>query len=391
MNFIIATPVFNGMPALRRCIGSVRGQAATEPLKPLSVETPASSLNENPTSTCNDLNKAGGRLNATLPVAVHHIIQDGGSSDGSCEFLKEYAGKRETGNWKLENGPTGERRTSNDASNNQYPITNNYRFTWSSERDAGMYDAINKAWESGLGPPVKSKSLMVNRGGSTNNRSRITDNNHDTIVSWLNSDEQYLPGTLQKVAAYFEEHPHVDAVFGDTIITTSTGVPYAARKEIPLRKIYVANGFLYALSCSTFFRRSLWDSGLLKLDTQYRYSADADLVLRLLSHGVRFGHMKEFFALFGVEEGKNLSFRPEMAVESSAIKKKYGAFSSALMRKAVLMCRYAERLAKGCYQPVPVSFGYAMNEKPEYREYEHPELGFRFTYSRFKEEGVPND
>ncbi len=26
MKFVIATPVFNGMPALRRCIGSVRGQ-----------------------------------------------------------------------------------------------------------------------------------------------------------------------------------------------------------------------------------------------------------------------------------------------------------------------------------------------------------------------------
>jgi hypothetical protein len=26
MKFIIATPVFNGMPALRRCIGPIRGQ-----------------------------------------------------------------------------------------------------------------------------------------------------------------------------------------------------------------------------------------------------------------------------------------------------------------------------------------------------------------------------
>jgi hypothetical protein len=46
MKFIIATPVFNGMPALRRCIGSVRGQTATEPLKSLNVETPDGSLND---------------------------------------------------------------------------------------------------------------------------------------------------------------------------------------------------------------------------------------------------------------------------------------------------------------------------------------------------------
>jgi GT2 family glycosyltransferase len=346
----------------------VRGQTATEPLKSFNVETPPpgersfhgagdGSLNGASTSTCDDLNEAGGRLNATVPVVVHHIIQDGGSTDGSVEFLKEYAARHPS------------------------PDTPAYTFSYSSERDAGMYDAINKAWERGVGIVGSNKCAVGSDGvHSTFN------NSQSTILSWLNSDEQYLPGTLQKVADYFESHPDVDAVFGDTIITTSTGVPYAARKEIPLRKIYVANGFLYALSCSTFFRRSLWDSGLLKLDTQYRYSADLDLVLRLLSQGVRFGHINDFVALFGVEEGKNLSFRPEMKDETIAIQKKYGSFSSPVLRKAIMICRYAERLLGGCYRPVPVSFEYAVNENADYRECMHPELGFRFTYSGFKEE-----
>ena len=35
------------------------------------------------------------------------------------------------------------------------------------------------------------------------------------IVCWLNSDEQYLEGTLAKVADYFETHPDIDVLFGD--------------------------------------------------------------------------------------------------------------------------------------------------------------------------------
>lgn len=342
MRFIIATPVFNGMPALRRCVGSVHGQAATEPLKSLNVETPDGSLNGASTSTCNDLNG----INDREAICVQHIVQDGGSSDGTVDWLRQYDGEINSQILDV-----------SEAS----PKT--YSFTFFSEKDEGMYDAINRAWAKADGD----------------------------VLCWLNSDEQYLPGTLQKVADYFEKHPDVDAVFGNTIITTSTGAPYAARKEIPLRKIYVANGFLYALSCSTFFRRTLWDSGLLKLDTQYRYSADIDLVLRLLSAGVRFGHMDDFLALFGVEEGRNLSFRPEMALETAAIQKRYGALPLRVMRAFIMGARYAERMFRGCYRLVPVSYRYAMDEKPMYYEYNNPELGFRFTYSRFSEESVSCD
>lgn len=318
MKFSIVTPVFNGMPQLRSCIGSVRGQIL--PQAEMLVD-------REPSETQQPKD-----LTTERAIRVQHIIQDGGSTDGGGEFLQGYMA--------------------------QQPSTNNYQPSFVSEADAGMYDAINRAWAKADGD----------------------------ILSWLNADEQYLPGTLGKVAAYFERHPDVDAVFGNTIITTADGSPYAARREIPLRKAYVANGFLYALSCSTFFRRRLWDDGLLKLDTQYRYSADADLVLRLLENGIRFGHVDDFFALFGVEEGKNLSFRPEMKVEGDAIKQKYGALPWAPARKAVMVCRYAERFVRGCYRPVPVKYAYCLDEAGSFMEFEHPALGFRFTYAGFKTE-----
>ena len=47
------------------------------------------------------------------------------------------------------------------------------------EPDQGMYDALNKGLARAEGE----------------------------LWAWLNSDEQYLPGTLARVAGYFQAHP----------------------------------------------------------------------------------------------------------------------------------------------------------------------------------------
>ncbi len=59
-----------------------------------------------------------------------------------------------------------------------------------SEKDQGMYDAINRGWDKA----------------------------HGDILAWLNCDEQYLPGALATVADYFRTHPGVDVLFADAII-----------------------------------------------------------------------------------------------------------------------------------------------------------------------------
>ena len=87
MKFSIVTPVMNGMPQIRRCVGSVRGQK-----------------------------EAG----------CEHIIQDGGSSDGTVEWLKTQPHLRVC-----------------------------------AEADMGMYDAINRGWSRAAGE----------------------------VLSWLNADE----------------------------------------------------------------------------------------------------------------------------------------------------------------------------------------------------------
>ena len=88
-----------------------------------------------------------------------------------------------------------------------------------SEKDRGMYDAINKGWARSPGE----------------------------ILSWLNADEQYLPASLAHIAQVFRDNPDADIVYGNTIMVGPDGQPLAARREIPLRFAYVVNGFLHAL------------------------------------------------------------------------------------------------------------------------------------------------
>src|ERR1700760_4816902 len=59
-----------------------------------------------------------------------------------------------------------------------------------SEKDAGMYDAINRGWEKATGD----------------------------ILCWLNCDQQYLPGALAQVADYFRRHPETEVLFGDALV-----------------------------------------------------------------------------------------------------------------------------------------------------------------------------
>jgi glycosyltransferase involved in cell wall biosynthesis len=219
-----------------------------------------------------------------------------------------------------------------------------------SEADNGMYDAINRAWARSRGE----------------------------FLAWLNSDEQYLPGTLGKVQQYFDAHPQVDVVFGDYIVTDLQGRPVALRREIPFRSIYVANGFLYAQSCTLFFRRRLFAAGRLTLDSRFRYAADKQLLLSLAASGAVIAHITDYLSLFGID-GSNLSTHPKAGEESEEIRRAYGAFKLKPLRQLTLTCRRVERLLRGGYRDQAIRYLYAADDTPHYLEYEVAHLGGRYS------------
>jgi len=248
-------------------------------------------------------------------MAVEHLVQDARSSDGTPDWLAAQPDVMGL-----------------------------------SEPDRGMYDAIHRAWARARGQ----------------------------YFSWLNADEQYLPGTLAFVQRWFEAHPEVQVLFGDYLVARPDGTAVALRREIPFRRAYVANGFLNTQSCTLFFRRGLWERGLLRFDDGLRYAADKDLLLRLADAGVAIAHVPRVLAVFGID-GSNLSTHPQMAQEAEQVRRRHGALASPALRRLVLLGRTAERLLSGGYARRDFAYRYAIDEQPRYRELQARRLGGRYS------------
>ncbi len=94
-------------------------------------------------------------INQAGNFELEYIIVDGGSSDGSIDIIKRYAER-------------------------------DHRIKWLAEPDKGQSDAINKGLRLATGD----------------------------VVTYLNSDDIYLPGALQKVADFFQSHPKTQWAYG---------------------------------------------------------------------------------------------------------------------------------------------------------------------------------
>jgi len=138
-----------------------------------------------------------------------------------------------------------------------------------SEKDDGMYDAINRGFREATGE----------------------------IVAWLNCDEQYLPGSLERVARYFDTHPEVDIVFGDVILVNEVMIPLGYRRAVMPSIGHIRHSHLSTFSAATFFRRRVLDDGHY-LQTRWQTIADAVWIEELLAAGYRAAIIREPLAIF---------------------------------------------------------------------------------------------
>lgn len=150
-----------------------------------------------------------------------------------------------------------------------------------SEKDEGMYDAINRGWDKARGD----------------------------ILCWLNCDEQYLPGTLETVAAYFRDHPQVDVLVADAIIIDDEGAYVCSRQVLTPHLYHTWTCHLQAFSCATFFRASLIRERGFRLDPRWKAVGDADLIVRMLQKKVRMVSLGRYLATF-VDNKSNLGLSP---------------------------------------------------------------------------------
>jgi glycosyltransferase involved in cell wall biosynthesis len=167
---------------------------------------------------------------------LEYIVIDGGSTDNSVEVIKKYE---------------------------------KYLTYWVSERDKGQTDAI-------------AKGLMRTTG---------------QFVSWLNSDDTYLPGCLDAVACAAEKDPDADVIYGDYIITDPHGKTLLKKREIRFDYDIMLYGVNMIGQPAAFFSRSTYNR-LGGLDINLNYFMDVEFWLRIARSGGKFVHLKKFLATY---------------------------------------------------------------------------------------------
>lgn len=218
MKFYIVTPTFNALNWLLCCVRSVADQVAQG-------------------------------------VEVHHHVQDGGSSDGTSEWLRSWQEERE--------GIEG------------------YTFTYESGKDAGMYDALNRAWAK-----IPSDA---------------------DVTAHLNSDEQYLPGALKGVAESFQKRLQADVLITGFIVVDEEGRYVCHRR--PIHPVWwVSRVSCQIATCACFHKVETFMRHGIRFDTRFRSIADMVMYRAMVRAGLMFAELPELFVSTFTMTGANLAW-----------------------------------------------------------------------------------
>ena len=182
-------------------------------------------------------------------VDIEYIIIDGGSTDGTLDIIKKY----------------------------QDNIT-----SWTSEKDEGIYDAMNKGIKRTTGD----------------------------VVGILNSDDFYpSSNVLEKIMKCFRDNPTVNACYGDLIFVEKNNIRNITRywKTGDYNRKNLKYGWM--MPHPTFFvRASVYEKvGLFRTD--FFIAADYELMIRALKvHNIKIIYIPEVLACMrtGGYSGKNI-------------------------------------------------------------------------------------
>lgn len=214
------------------------------------------------------------------------------------------------------------------------------------EKDSGMYDAINRGLRRATGE----------------------------ICAYLNCDEQYLPGALEKVRDCFRQNENVDVLFADIVLTGPDGSPLSYRRTIlpTLRHIRVSH--LNTPTCATFFRRELLDRGFY-FDAHWKTIGDTLWIEKLLCNNIRMKVVREPLAVFTLT-GKNLG---ETALSrSEAVDWKCDKNNRLISAGVIFLHRLRKALA-GAYRRRAVQIDIFTLESPgKRRRFSAKDVGFRW-------------
>ena len=194
---------------------------------------------------------------------------------------------------------------------------------WVSESDKGQTDALIKGFNRASGD----------------------------IQGWLCSDDLLLPGALAQVAQFFDQHPQIDAVYGDALWIDAAGAYIRPKREMGFSRFVFLFDHNYIAQPSMFWRRSLYER-VRGLDPRYNLAMDADLWERFSRH-TRIAHLPAYLSCMRYyPEQKTRAMRPQGRVEDARIRSRsmlgrLNSLSPVLHRAARAQRVLAKALAGG--------------------------------------------
>ena len=223
-------------------------------------------------------------------VDVEHIVQDSCSDDGTQDWL------------------------SNDA-----------RVKAFIEKDAGMYDAVNRGYTRAAGE----------------------------IFAYLNCDEQYLPGALKKVQDFFLQHPDVEVLLAGSVIVDGQGDYICHRHSLVPHPLHIWHRFPI-LTSAVFLRRKVIHERGLHFDTRWRDLGDFHWILSLVKHRVPMAATDTFTSSFS-DTGENMNLSPNATREKSETAALCPSWQRWL-KPAWILHHRLRRLAAGHFSMKPTSY-----------------------------------
>jgi glycosyltransferase involved in cell wall biosynthesis len=188
--------------------------------------------------------------------------------------------------------------------------------------DGGSSDGFNKVVEGYsdiitflISAPDEGQAAAIREG-----KDRIAGD----VVAWLNADDYYFPGALDKVAECFEKDPELDVVYGNAIHATPEGFflsYFPPIQEFSARDL-TRSCFICQPAC--FVRRRTYDM-VGGIDPSLHYTMDWDLWCRLSRSGAKFHYLGEpLAAVRYYTDTKTLSGDRDRYLEIWRIERKYG-------------------------------------------------------------------
>jgi glycosyltransferase involved in cell wall biosynthesis len=213
---------------------------------------------------------------------IEHIVVDGGSTDGTVDLLR--------------------------ASEGTYPLR------WVSEPDEGMYQAVNKGLRMASGD----------------------------ILAYLNSDDLYLPWTVEAVVDAFRRRADAGFVYGDVLVVDDADGRADIAFQLPFDLDHVRRvGFLG--QPAVFWRREAYEA-VGPFDERLRYVADCDYWMRA-GRTQRFVKVDEVLA---VERNHGATLREargsQVWTELEAVRAAHVVMAGRSHRRRVLYHRLRTRL-----------------------------------------------